>query len=76
MNFVYIIAKTLRGTDVTFKSQGNKVLCKSGRKILGFITANTDGTYTYAFGKPSQSCYAGFTVNSFKTAKSRMLELL
>lgn len=60
--------------SLSFVEKGNKIIAKNKSKIVGFIEKNRDGTYTYAFGKPSQSNYASFTVDDLETAKDRLEE--
>ncbi len=37
-----------------------KHLVKNGNKIKGFVYQKGDGSYWYAFGKPSQDSYIAF----------------
>jgi len=37
-----------------------KHLVKQGNRIKGFVFQKKDGTYWYAFGKPSQAEYIAF----------------
>jgi hypothetical protein len=37
-----------------------KHLVKNGKRIKGFIYQKADGTFWYAFGKPSQDNYIAF----------------
>jgi len=37
-----------------------KHIVKDGRRIKGFVWQKSDGTWWYAFGKPSQASYIAF----------------
>lgn len=37
-----------------------KTLVKNGKKIKGFVFQKNDGSFWYAFGKPSQNNYIAF----------------
>ena len=47
---------------------------KDGRRIIGFIEEETNGEWSYVFGKPSQRSYAKFTVATKEIALSRLWE--
>lgn len=47
---------------------------KDGRRIVGFVEEQKDGSWTYAFGKPSQREYIAFNVPDKNTAIKRILE--
>ena len=49
-------------------------LVKDGRRIIGFIEKQKDGSWGYAFGKPSQPSFIMFYTDSFEKAKSRIME--
>ena len=49
-------------------------LVKDGRRIIGFIEKQKDGSWGYAFGKPSQPSFIMFYTDSFEKAKSRLME--
>ncbi len=49
-------------------------LIKSGRKIVGWIEQQKDGSWGYVFGKPSQPSFLMFYTDSFEKAKSRLME--
>lgn len=48
-------------------------LVKDGRRIIGFIDHEQDGSWSYVFGKPSQKSYAKFYVATEQMAKERLL---
>lgn len=43
-----------------------KTLVKSGNKIKGFVYEKADGSFWYAFGKPSQPEYISFACKSIE----------
>jgi len=47
---------------------------RDGRRIIGFIEKQKDGSWGYAFGKPSQPSFIMFHTDSFEKAKSRLME--
>jgi hypothetical protein len=47
---------------------------RDGRRIIGFIEQQKDGSWGYAFGRPSQPSFLMFYTDSFEKAKSRILE--
>lgn len=49
-------------------------LVKDGRHIIGFIEKQKDGSWGYAFGKPSQPSFIMFYTDTFEKAKSRIME--
>ena len=58
---------------VTFTTKGNMTIAKKSRKIVAFCGFQ-NGSFFYAFGKPSQTSYMSFCVDSIDTAKNRILE--
>ena len=49
-------------------------LIKSGRKIVGWIEQQKDGSWGYAFGKPSQPSFIMFYTDTEDKAVSRVLD--
>lgn len=49
-----------------------KTLVKNGRRILGFVWQKEDGTYWYAFGRPSADQYIAFGCNSIEQGIARV----
>ena len=49
-------------------------LIKDGNSIIGFIEQQKDGTWGYAFGRPSQRSYLMFYVETEEEARKRVLE--
>lgn len=47
---------------------------RDGKRIIGFIEKQEDGSWGYAFGKPSQQSFLMFHTDTFEKAKSRLLE--
>lgn len=43
-----------------------KHLVKNGRKVKGFVYQKNDGSFWYAFGKPSQDNYISFACRSLE----------
>ena len=52
-----------------------QVILKSGNKILAWVEDRSD-KYYYAFGKPSDSSYISFVVDSIEDGKQKILENL
>jgi len=52
-----------------------QLIFKQGRKIRGFIFQTKNG-FAYAFGKPSQSCWASFECDDLETAKKHFLSIV
>ena len=52
-----------------------QVILKSGNKILAWVEERSD-KYYYAFGKPSNSNYVSFVVDSIEEGKQKILENL
>ena len=52
-----------------------QVILKSGNKILAWVEERSDKCY-YAFGKPSNSNYISFVVDSIEDGKQKILENL
>ena len=46
---------------------------RDGRRIIGWIDHELDGSGSYVFGKPSQKSYAKFYVATEQMAKERLL---
>jgi len=51
----------------------NKHAVKEGRKIIGFVSMN-NGSWFYAFGKPSQSEYMAFQCPDLKSGINSIKE--
>lgn len=49
-------------------------LVKDGKRIIGFIEKQKDGSWGYAFGKPSQPSFIMFYTDTFEKAKGRIME--
>jgi hypothetical protein len=49
-----------------------KTLVKRNRKIIGFTWQNPDGSFWYAFGRPSQVSYIAFECNSIEQGMARI----
>ena len=49
---------------------------RNGRRIIGFIEQQKDGSWGYAFGKPSQPSVIMFYTESRDKAISRIKEVL
>jgi len=49
-----------------------KHLVKNKRKIVGFVYQKKDGTFWYAFGKPSQDSWIEFQCNSIEQGIARV----
>lgn len=49
---------------------------KNGRRIIGFIEKQKDGSWGYAFGKPSQPSFLMFYTDSLEKARNRILETI
>ena len=49
-------------------------LVKDGRRIIGFIEQQKDGSWGYAFGKPSQPSFIMFYTESRDKALERVLD--
>ena len=47
---------------------------RDGRRIIGFIEQQKDGSWGYAFGKPSQPSFLMFYTDTEEKAVSRILE--
>ena len=47
---------------------------RNGRRIIGFIEQQKDGSWGYAFGKPSQPSFIMFYTESRDKAISRIKE--
>ena len=47
---------------------------RDGRRIIGFIKKQKDGSWGYAFGKPSQPSFLMFYTDTEEKAVSRILE--
>lgn len=58
------------------RCNSTKEVIKDGKRIIGFIEQQKDGSWGYAFGKPSQPSFLMFYTDSFEKAKSRILETL
>lgn len=41
-------------------------IIKRGKKIIGFVYQKQDGSYWYAFGRPSQDNYISFKCRDFE----------
>ena len=52
-----------------------QAILKSGNKILAWVEERSDKCY-YAFGKPSDSSYISFVVDSIEDGKQKILENL
>ena len=52
-----------------------QAILKSGNKILAWVEERSDNCY-YAFGKPSDSSYISFVVDSIEEGKQKILENL
>ena len=50
-----------------------QAILKSGNKILAWVEECSD-KYYYAFGKPSDSSYISFVVDSIEDGKQKILE--
>ncbi len=55
------------------RNSGKEVI-RNGNYIIGFIEQQKDGTWGYAFGKPSQKSYLMFYVDTKEEAQNRVLE--
>ena len=49
-------------------------LVKDGRRIIGFIEKQKDGSWGYAFGKPSQPSFLMFYTDTKDKAVSRIMD--
>ena len=49
-------------------------LVKDGRRIIGFIEEQKDGSWGYAFGKPSRPSFIMFYTESKDKALKRVLD--
>lgn len=47
---------------------------RDGRRIIGFIDHEQDGSWSYVFGKPSQRSYCKFYVDTEEMARSKLWE--
>ena len=47
---------------------------RDGRRIIGFIEQQKDGSWGYAFGKPSQSSFLMFYTDTKDKAVSRVMD--
>lgn len=47
---------------------------RDGRRIIGWIDHELDGSWSYVFGKPSQRSYCKFYVDTEEMARSKLWE--
>ena len=47
---------------------------RDGKRIIGFIDHELDGSWSYVFGKPSQRYYIKFYVDTEEKARSKLWE--
>lgn len=56
------------------RCNSTKEVIKDGKHIIGFIQQQQDGSWGYAFGKPSQPSFLMFYVKTKEEARSRVFE--